>query len=356
MIDVLKLARAEIVALQPYQHARWDPSLERLHANELPWRALNDASIAGLNRYPEPQPAALIAGLATLYGVPASQVLVARGSDEGIDLLTRAFCVAGHDAVIVCPPTFGMYAVAARIQGARVISVPLMRATGFQLDVDAIERALDRSVKMIYLCSPNNPTGNRLADADIDRVLAMCAERSLVVLDEAYVEFTAHASHARLLERYPHLVILRTLSKAHGLAGARVGAVLATPAIIQLLQKIIPPYAITQATIETAAGALGSAALAVTQSRVRALVTERARVTQQIAGCPGVTKVWHSDANFLLVEFADPGSAFALIQRAGLIVRDVRYMPGLERALRISLGSPQQNDRVAASLREMNEQ
>ncbi|MBK6597715.1 MAG: histidinol-phosphate transaminase [Proteobacteria bacterium] len=350
MTDILSLARPEIVALQPYQHASWDPSLERIHANELPWRGLADTSAAGLNRYPEPQPATLLTQLARLYGLPAEQILVGRGSDEGIDLLTRAFCRAGQDSILVCPPTFGMYAVAARIQGAEVINLPLRSANGFSLDIAALAAALTPSVKLLYLCSPNNPTGNRLADDDIDRVLDLCAGRSLVVLDEAYVEFSTGNSRTADLARHPQLVILRTLSKAHGLAGARVGAVLASAAIIGLLRKIIPPYAMAQLTIEAAAAALEPAALAVTQSRIAHLVRERQLLAANLAPLACVTKVWPSDANFLLVEFVDAAAALAAIRQAGLIVRDVRSMPGLQRALRITIGSPEQNARVLASL------
>ncbi|MEZ5513736.1 MAG: histidinol-phosphate transaminase [Steroidobacteraceae bacterium] len=350
MSDVLALARPEIVALRPYQHAAWDPQLERLHANELPWRPMPDQSIAGLNRYPEPQPAELIAALAELYQVRPEQVLVGRGSDEGIDLLTRAFCRAGVDSILVCPPTFGMYTVAARIQSAGVVEVPLRANLGYQLDVDALERSITPAVKLIYLCSPNNPTGNGLARAAVDQVLHAAAGRALVVLDEAYAEFSGDLGRAAELALNPHLVILRTLSKAHGLAGARVGTVLAQPAIVQLLRKIIPPYAMSQLTIEAALRALSPAALALTRSRVMALQAERTRMTHRLAECPAVDKVWPSDANFLLVEFAAPEQALAAIRAAGLIVRDFRSTPGLAAALRITIGSPEQNDKLLASL------
>ncbi|HKZ72869.1 MAG TPA: aminotransferase class I/II-fold pyridoxal phosphate-dependent enzyme, partial [Steroidobacteraceae bacterium] len=217
MSRVLELARPEILALQAYEYAEWDASLERLHANELPWRALGDASAAGLNRYPEPQPHELVARLAELYGVAPDALLIGRGSDEAIDLLVRAFCRAGTDAVVICPPTFGMYAVAARIQGAAVRSVPL-RAAGFELDAAAVLDACGPDVKLVFLCSPNNPTGNRLAGRELRQVIEGTAERALVVVDEAYVEFADAGSLAGQLDRYPNLVILRTLSKAYGLA------------------------------------------------------------------------------------------------------------------------------------------
>ena len=171
MSNILALARPDIVALKAYSHASWDPAFERLHANELPWRAETDRSLAGLNRYPEPHPHVLAQRLAALYGVSDAQLLPGRGSDESIDLLVRGFCRAGVDNVIICPPTFGMYAVAARIQGAEVREVPLLRERGFALDTAGVLAACDANTKIVFLCSPNNPTGNAMEPAAIEQLL-----------------------------------------------------------------------------------------------------------------------------------------------------------------------------------------
>jgi histidinol-phosphate aminotransferase len=350
MNDPLQLARPEILALKPYEHAAWDPALERLHANEAPWPPLAHAGDAPLNRYPEPQPRALVARLAALYGVEPSRLLVGRGSDEAIDLLTRAFCAAGHDSVVVCPPTFGMYAVAASIQGASVIDVPLRRDAGFALDTPAVIAALRPGVKLVYLCSPNNPTGNLIPETDVVAVLRAAAGRALVVVDEAYMEFAGSPGFASRLDEFPHLVVLKTLSKAHGLAGARIGALLAMPQVVALLRKIIPPYAIPQPTVEAVMQALEEPQLAVTRERVATVVHERERLAVALAATPGVERVWPSAGNFLLVDFADAGAAFTAICGAGLLVRDFRSKPGLARALRITVGSPTQNDRLIRSL------
>lgn len=351
MSDPLALARPEIRALAAYRHAQWDPRLERLHANELPWRDATDGAAAGLNRYPEPHPMALAAQLAALYGVDAGSALPCRGSDEAIDLLVRAFCAAGRDAVLTCPPTFDMYAVAALIQGAEVVSVPLARERGFALDVPAIAAHCGRGrVKLVFLCSPNNPTGNRLADDDVAQVIAAARGRALVVIDEAYLEFAGAASGARLIAAEPHVVVLRTLSKAHGLAGARIGTLIADPRIVQLLRKVIPPYAIAQPSIEAAGRALSAGRQRETGIHIRVIVSERRRVAADLARLPGVTRVWPSDANFLLVEFGDAGRALERLTAAGLLVRDCRGRAGLGEALRITIGSPSQNDRLLRSL------
>ena len=203
MSDILALARPDIVALKAYSHASWDPAFDRLHANELPWRAETDRSQAGLNRYPEPHPHELAARLAALYEVEVSQLLPGRGSDESIDLVVRGFCRAGVDNVIICPPTFGMYAVAARIQGAAVREVPLLRERGYALDVEGVLTTCDANTRVVFLCSPNNPTGNALDPAAIETLLRQLSDKALIVVDEAYIEFSGQPSLTVALARYP---------------------------------------------------------------------------------------------------------------------------------------------------------
>ena len=333
---VLQLARADIRALEPYRHASADRSLIRLHANESPWPpvAATSGAAEALNHYPPPQPPALLEALACAWGVTPAQILVGRGSDEGIDLLTRAFCAAGQDSVVISTPTFGMYSVAARIQGASILDVPLLAERGFALDLRGIRRALDKGPKILWLCSPNNPTGNALSSADIEAVIAAASGRAVVVVDEAYVEFTGETPWTLAVARYPHLVTLRTMSKAHGLAGARLGALIAHPDIIGLLRRI----------------ALSPAALAVTTERVGQLLRERERIAAALSRSARVCRVFPSDANFLLVQFDDAGAALLRLRDAGLLVRDFRGQYGLGEALRLTVGTPPQNDVMIRSL------
>jgi histidinol-phosphate aminotransferase len=344
---ILALARPDIVALEAYSHASWDPAFGRLHANELPWRAETDPSVEGLNRYPEPHPHALAERLAALYDVRVGQLLPGRGSDESIDLLTRGFCRAGVDNVIICPPTFGMYSVAARIQGAQVREVPLDRARGFTLDARAVLAACDANTRIVFLCSPNNPTGNLMDEAEIKTLLGQLTGRALVVVDEAYVEFAGGPSWAATVVDWPNLVVLRTLSKAYGLAGARVGSLIAHPDIVALLGKVIPPYSIPQLTIETVLATLSPAQIAVQRERWAQVRAERERVRAALAASPAVRKVWHSDANFLLVEFGDPDAALRAARGAKLLIRDMRA--AAPPCLRISVGTREQNDRLLGS-------
>lgn len=343
---VASLARPEIVALQAYPHAAWEPGLTRLHANEFPWRHADDASLAGLNRYPEPQPKTLVQRLARLYHVGRSSLLVTRGSDEAIDLLVRAFCRAGEDAVLICPPTFGMYAVAAQIQGAQVICVPLEPADGFALDTSALLKYCTPAVKLVFLCSPNNPTGHLLKEESILEVVEALAGRALVVLDEAYIEFSPRASLAPRVARHPHLVVLRTLSKAHGLAGARLGTLIADSEVVALLRKLIAPYAISQLTLEAVVKLISAPHLRKLQRRLREIRAERDRLAEDLMRLPRVRKVWPSEANFLLVDFDDAAAALQRARGAGLLVRDARGYPGLDNALRVSIGTPLQNTQL----------
>lgn len=348
MSGILALARPEIVALKAYSHASWDEGFDRLHANELPWRAETDRSLAGLNRYPEPHPYALAQRLAELYGVEAAQLLPGRGSDESIDLVVRGFCRAGIDNVIICPPTFGMYSVAARIQGAEVREVPLLRAQGYALDTQAVLAACDDNTRVVFLCSPNNPTGNVMAPAAMEQVLQKLVDKALVVVDEAYIEFSGDASLTKALDRFSNLVVLRTLSKAFGLAGARVGSLIASAEIVALLSKVIPPYSIPQLTIEAVLATLAPPQLAVQRERVAQVRLERERVCAALAGKHSVRKLWPSVTNFLLADFTDARSTLAAARAAKLLIRDMRNVS--PDSLRISVGTPEQNDRLLRSI------
>jgi histidinol-phosphate aminotransferase len=346
MSSILRLARPDILSLQPYQHAAWEPSLERMHANEMPWRATGDPTTAGLNRYPEPQPEELIAHLAQLYGVRPEQVLAGRGSDEGIDLVVRAFCRAGQDSVLICPPTFGMYKVSARIQGANVVEVPLVKERNFAFDPEAVLAAWCEGIKIIFICSPNNPTGGLVERTSIEMVCNRLADKALVVVDEAYIEFSGAESMTKQLARFPNLVILRTLSKAYALAGSRCGALIANPDIVSLLARVITPYSLPTQTIEGVLKFTDAQHAAEARQRIDSVVRERTRMTEQLRRVPAIRRVWPSDSNFVLVECADADQVLRAAAGVGLIIRDPRSQVALANCLRISVGTTEQNDRL----------
>jgi histidinol-phosphate aminotransferase len=348
-MSVLDLARPEIRAMQPYSSARMEASGGEvfLNANESAWAPVGDDGL-GCNRYPEPQPAALVEALAALYGVRREQLLVGRGSDEAIDLLVRAFCRAGRDAILIQPPTFGMYAVCARVQDAGIVEVPL--AADFTLDVDAVLAALTPAVKLVFICTPNNPTGQLVPRAAVERLAQALSGCALLVVDEAYVEFSDAGSVADLIDRHDNLAVLRTLSKAWALAGARVGSLLANAEVIALLRRIMAPYPLPLPCVDAALLALSGWGRANARGHVGIVREQRARMQAALRRLPSVREVLPSQANFLAVRFDDAGAVYQRLLAAGIVVRDVRRYPNLGDALRITIGTPAENDRMLAVL------
>jgi histidinol-phosphate aminotransferase len=340
--STLKLVRPDILALTAYSSARKEAKGGRvwLDANENPETPSEAKPL--LNRYPEPQPANLVAQLASLYGVAANQVLVTRGSDEGIDLLLRTFCRAGQDAILFTPPTYGMYVVAAGIQGARTVTVPLIREKNFALDAAAVLKAITPEVKLVFLCSPNNPTGGLLDRTAVMSLVRHLAGRAVVVVDEAYVDFSGQPSLAAEIPANPNLVVLRTLSKAFGLAGARVGTTIADPAVIAVLQKVIAPYPVPTPVLQAALAALNPAGLAASRASIAAILAERDRLVAALPKVPAVKRVWPSDTNYLLVEVADSAKAMAAGRAAGVIWRD--RSKDVPNSIRITIGTAEENN------------
>ena len=259
MKRVLELARPEILALRPYVPGVYEPGLTRLNANESPWRALADRTERGLNIYPPPRPDAVRTALAAHYGVLETELLVTRGSSEAIDVLIRGFCRAGQDRIVITPPTFDMYRLYANIQNAAVVEVPLREAEQFALDADGVAEHCAPPTKLIFLCSPNNPTGAALSFAAIERVCDAAANRAIVVIDEAYHEFSDGLELSGLLRRFDHVVLLRTLSKFVSLAGVRCGALIARSEIVEYLGRVLPPYTFPTPSIEHVLAVLTSA-------------------------------------------------------------------------------------------------
>ncbi len=355
MSTVSALLRRDLRDFVGYRSARSD-SIEGdvwLNANESPWA--NAGTLASdLRRYPSPQPERLRAALARLYDITPGQLLVGRGSDEGIDLLLRAFCMPGQDRIVIAPPVFGMYAVCARLHGTRVIEVPLVDGpAGLNADLKAmVDAVISQDARMLFLCSPGNPSGEALDVAAIAAVAERLRGRAIVVVDEAYAEFSEQPSSTGLLEAHDNVAVLRTLSKAHALAAARIGCVIGSIEMIEALRRCQAPYPVPQPCADIACDALSEAALQATGERVRETCAERSKVEQAMAGLPGVRRMYASQGNFLLVRFDDADHAFRSLLRAGVVVRDMRSQPQLGDALRITIGSADQNARVLAALAE----
>lgn len=338
--DPANLVRPHLRELVPYSSARHEftgQATVMLDANE---NAFGSAAGAGLHRYPDPGQEAVKQRIGELIGLPADHIFLGNGSDEAIDLLIRLFCEPAQDAIITCPPTYGMYAVSAAVNNVAVRKVPL--TDRFQLDVEAVKNATGVATKLLFLCSPNNPTGNDLSRADVAELLRTFP--GIVVMDEAYIEFSNTPSAIALLRDHANLVVLRTLSKAWGSAGLRVGMALASPAIIAWLQRIKPPYNIGTLAQQGALAALADSIAA--QRVVERIRDERARLATALGNTASVVQVFPSDANFLLVRFTDADALFRQLTYAGVIVRHRGREPGCAGCLRITIGTPEENDRL----------
>ncbi|MBA8197423.1 MULTISPECIES: histidinol-phosphate transaminase [Citrobacter] len=350
ILSVTDLARKNVRELTPYQSARrlggngdvW------LNANEFPTAVEFQLSQQTLNRYPECQPKAVIENYAQYAGVKPEQVLVSRGADEGIELLVRAFCEPGQDAILYCPPTYGMYSVSAETIGVECRTVPTL--ADWQLDLQGIADKLD-GVKVVYVCSPNNPTGQLINPQDLRSLLEMTQGKAIVVADEAYIEFCPQATLAGWLTEYPHLVVLRTLSKAFALAGLRCGFTLANEEVINLLLKVIAPYPLSTPVADIAAQALTSQGIAAMRERVAQILQERQYLVDTLNTIPCVEQVFTSETNYILARFTASSSVFKSLWDQGIILRDQNKQPSLSGCLRITVGTREESQRVIDALR-----
>lgn len=355
MNSPLELLRPDLRDFAGYASARRGMATGHvwLNANESPSPSPIDGS-RRLNRYPDPQPGALREQLAALYGVTPAQLMVTRGSDEGIDLLVRGFCRAGIDPVLIATPCFGMYAVCARLQDAPLVAVPLIDdGDDWRFDLERIAAtALARQARLVFLCSPGNPTGQALCVDEIESLLARLRGRALLVIDEAYVEYGDEASATGLLAAQPGLVVLRTLSKAHALAGARIGALLGDPDLVSALRNLSAPYPVAAPSADAALAALRDESLAETGKRIGLARRQRDSLRAALLKEAGVRAVYRSQGNFLLARFENADAVLDRWLAAGIVVRDMRAMPGLQDALRISIGTPTENAALLAALRQ----
>lgn len=344
MFDLNSLLRDNIKRLVPYSSARDEFKGEAsiyLDANE---NSFGSPLPTAYHRYPDPLQWKVKYKLADIKGVPPQNIFLGNGSDEAIDILYRAFCRPGIDNVLLCPPTYGMYEVSANINDITVRKATLTE--DFQLDLPAMEAAIDENTKLIFICSPNNPTANAIRREDIEMILNNFD--GVVVVDEAYINFSKQKTLISELTEYPNLVILQTLSKAWGLAALRVGMAFASEDIINVFNKIKPPYNINQASQELALEALGN--IEQVNAWIRETVQERNKLEQALNVLPIVEKVYPSDANFLLVKVNDAKGIYNQLVEQGIIVRDRSKVELCAGCLRITVGTPEENVQLVQAL------
>lgn len=341
--DIIRLIRPDLRQFLPYRSARDEAKAGTiwLNANESPYMLSSNEETA-INRYPDKQPVTLQQKLASLYQVEPDQIVVSRGSDEIIDLLVRLFCVAGEDSIMITSPTYGMYAVSARLQGAGIIDVPLLKERSYQMNLSSMISTWNKNVKIIFICSPNNPTGNLLNREDI---LLLCEElrETIVVVDEAYIDFAETESLSSYINQYPNLIILRTLSKAYGLAGARIGCLLAQQEIAAWVLKILAPYPLPSTIDQIVNHALSEERIRQVQIEIRKTNIEKKVLLEALQSLPFIKQVMPSDANFLCVEMQDPQAILNACAEKGIILRGLLEKKGLEACIRISIGTSAEN-------------
>ena len=334
--DVLKLVRPNILGLEAYSTARDDCGSNQpeifLDANENPYNN-------GINRYPDPHQKALKAKIAEIKGISADSLFIGNGSDEAIDLVYRVFCVPGASNAVSIAPSYGMYEVAAAMNDVEFRKVRLR--PDFSMDTEAMLAAADSKTRLMFICSPNNPTGNSFPVEQIEDILERFG--GVVVLDEAYIDFSVRPSLTSLVKRYPNLIVLQTLSKAWGMAGLRIGLAIADSAVIALMSKVKYPYNINVLAQKMALMKLDEAAK---DKAVAEIVGQRFRLEKELAKCPEVKGLYSSEANFLLVRFENPDEVYERLLAGGVIVRNRSKVSGCEGCLRITVGTPVENDRL----------
>lgn len=356
-----KLCPPHIQELVPYASAgrTYQEGEVWLNANENPLEKKSAGLENALNRYPQFQPKALLDAYSTYSGCPAENLIVTRGIDEGIDLLLRAFCEYGRDVVVYTPPTYGMYSISA--ESMNIVTAPIQLKSDNQLDMEAFERTYGPDLsrgsvagsypKIVFLCSPNNPTGNVLNREDVLQVLELAKGKSIVVLDEAYIEFLPEESFIDEIENYDNLVVARTLSKAFGLAGLRTGFLAANPAIIKILQKVSAPYPIPVPVVEIANTALSPMGITAMQDEVLFIRKQRDELKTELDALSFIEMVFPGNANFLLMKVKDAPGLMSFLKSRGVIIRDQSSQTGLENCVRITMGTESEQASLLSALK-----
>ena len=345
MFDINNILRENIKNLTPYSSARDEFQGEAsvyLDANE---NAFGSPLDQNYNRYPDPLQFEVKKRLSEIKGVPPRNIFLGNGSDEAIDILVRAFCNPGVDNVILVPPTYGMYEVSANINDIHIKKVPLTEE--FQLNLEGIAEAVDDHTKIIFVCSPNNPTGNSMNREDVETLLANFA--GIVVVDEAYINFSRQKTFIQELTEYANLVVLQTLSKAWGLAGLRVGMAFASEEIIEVMNKVKPPYNINDASQQLALKALEN--IDQVNSWIKETLVQRDKLVLELKDYDFVVDIYPSDANFILVKTTDPKGIYNFLVQQGIIVRDRSKVTLCEGCLRITVGTPGENNILLQALK-----
>ena len=353
-MNLEKIIRPEILSLQNYFSNSLDCKKKNaytyLDSNLNPYEPYSHSTnVAGCNRYIDQQPKDLLSTLSQLYKICNDSILLTHGSDEGIDIIIKTFCKAYEDSIIICPPTFSMYKIFAQIQAANVIEVPLNAQQGYQLNVEKILASITPKTKLIFIPNPNAPMGHLISSDDIIKICNSCCDTTMVVVDEAYIEFSSTKSFVNLDSKPENLICLRTLSKAYSMAGLRLGSIIAHPELINVFRKVLAPYPHTVPGVNIALEALSSEGQLRANKNIAEIIAQRNFLAGELSKLVNVTKIFPSQANYLLCQFTNIENALNACKRAKFIIRDMSSQ--IERCLRISIGTPTDNLKILNALK-----
>jgi histidinol-phosphate aminotransferase len=343
-MDIQKLVRDNIKSLKPYSSARdefkgFSKDMVFLDANENPFNN-------GLNRYPDPQQRTIKKELSKLKGIPSNQIILGNGSDEVLDLIFRAFCEPKKDNIITLPPTYGMYKVLATINNIEEKEVLL--TSDFQPNVATILEAVDKNSKLLFLCSPNNPTGNSFSVKNVEMLLK--SFQGLVILDEAYIDFSKQKSWLQRLNEFPNLIITQTLSKAYGMAGIRLGICYASAEIISVLNKIKPPYNVNELTQQKALSRILNQKIV--KKEIDDILEQKEKLIDKLKGISFIEKIFPTDANFVLLKVDDATKRYHQLIEKGIVIRNRTTQPLCENTLRLTVGTKNENSKLIKALKD----
>ena len=350
-MKIKDLIRPEVLNLKPYVPATKALDKGRLNANESPYSVTQSASRDSLNLYPDARPDEIRGMVSEYLDISSENVVITRGSTEAIDVAIRTFCIPNKDGILVFPPTFEMYKFYAEVQGVEMHSILLDQENDYSLNLREIE-AFDRSqAKLIFICSPSNPLGHKFSKESIFRVCEYFSDSGLVVLDGAYFEFDSDDIHKDILSRFENVIILRTLSKAFGLAGVRCGVLISSGEICEYIERVIPPYSFSTPAVNAVIESLSDEGIKKSKRNIKTVIEDRQWLKTELESLDEVIEVFPSYTNFILVKVIDSSVFCKKSQEAGFLLRDVSYQPLLENCVRITVGSSEQNQKLIKGLK-----
>ena len=351
-MKIKDLVRPEVLNLKPYVPATKVLDKVRLNANESPYSVTKSASNDALNLYPDARPDQIREKVASYLNLSSENIVVTRGSTEAIDVAIRTFCIPNQDGILVFPPTFEMYKFYAEVQGIEMHTILLDDENGYSLDMSAIKAFNSKNAKLTFICSPSNPLGHKFSDDSIYQVCEHFSDSGLVILDGAYVEYDDDEIYKRILSKFDNVVILRTLSKAFGLAGVRCGVLISSSEICQFIERVIPPYSFSTPAVNAVLESLSDKGIEESKRNIKTIIQDREWLMKELESLDEVIKVFPSYTNFVLVKVKDAKSFCKKSKDIGFLLRDVGYQPLLENCVRITVGTTKQNQKLIKGIKD----